>query len=125
MTTLNGGSQVCRGVSVIEARMSIGTSAKIDALVVEQKPLDFDMLLGYDAIQLLGGALITLGGDVQFQEGASVCAAVEIDQPDFSVKFNAEEKYWTASWKWTDDKEPPELKNNIAEYHVQKRVRPE
>ena len=125
MTTLNGESQVCRGVSVIEVRTSKGTSAKVDALVVEQKPLDFDMLLGYDAIQLLGGALITLGGDVQFQEGASVCAAVEIDQPDFSVKFNAEEKYWTASWKWTDDKEPPELKNNIAEYHVQKRVRPE
>ena len=38
-----------------------------------------------------------------------VCAggdAIEIDEPDFVVSFDATEKAWTVTWKWSDDAEP-------------------
>ena len=33
-------------------------------------------------------------------------AAIEIDEPDFRVLFDASEKAWTVTWKWSDDAEP-------------------
>ena len=76
----------------------MGNLAKVDALVVK-KPLDFDMLFGYDAIKSLGGVLITQDRNVQFQEAALMCATLKIDHPDFSVRFEERQKHWIASWK--------------------------
>ena len=55
---------MCHGVGSIVVRTDIGTSARLDALVVKEKPLGFDMLLGYDAIKSLGGVLINEIGEV-------------------------------------------------------------
>ena len=35
-----------------------GNSTDVEALVVHKRPLDFDLLRGYDAIKALGGVLI-------------------------------------------------------------------
>ena len=114
---------MCHSVLSIVVRTDIGTSAKVDALVVKEKPLDFDMLLGYYAIKALGGVLIDDIGGMHFQETVLVCAALRIDQPNFRVDFNAQERHWTASWKWTDNIEPPKLTNRLAEYHVPRLMR--
>ena len=123
MTTINGKTRVCRGVGSVKIRTDAGNSAKIDALVVREKPLEFDLLLGFDAIKALGGVLITRTGTVQFQGEPPVCAALSIDQPDFSVAFDRQQKEWTASWKWTDDKAPAKLRNRISEYPVPSEIR--
>ena len=51
----------------------------------------------------------------------SVCAggdAIEIDEPDFCVSFDATEKAWTVTWKWSDDAEPDALRNRVTEYSI-------
>ena len=63
-------------------------SAVIKALVVHEKPLDFQQLLGYDAIKALGGVLITRTGMIKFCLEAPLCAALKFDQPDFIIEFD-------------------------------------
>ena len=43
----------------VKVRIDTGNSADIEALVVQERPLDFDLSLGYDAIKALSGVLIT------------------------------------------------------------------
>ena len=45
-------------------------------------------------------------------------AAIEIDEPDFCVLFDASEKAWTVTWKWSDDAEPDALRNRVTEYAI-------
>ena len=83
----------------MKVRTDTGNSADIEVLVVHERLLDFNLLLGYDAIKALGGVLITQSGTVKFCEEAPICAALKIDQPDFSVEFDRRKKVWTASSK--------------------------
>ena len=76
------------GIGTVKVCTDTGNSANIEELVVHERPLDFDLLLGYDVIKALGGVLITRSGTVKFCEEAPFCAALKIDRPDFSVKFN-------------------------------------
>ena len=46
-----------------------------------------------------------------------VCA-IEIDEPDFCASFDASEKSWTVTWKWSDDAEPHALRNGVTEYSI-------
>ena len=41
---------------------------------MHKKPLNFDLLLSYDAIKALSGVLIMQTGTVKFQEEAFMCA---------------------------------------------------
>ena len=43
------------------------------------------------AIKALGGILIPRTGMVKFCKEAPVCAALKIDQPDFSVEFDQQQ----------------------------------
>ena len=45
-------------------------------------------------------------------------AAIEIDEPDFRVLFDASEKAWTVTWKWSDDAEPDALRNRVTVYAI-------
>ncbi len=44
--------------------------------------------------------------------------AIEIDEPDFCVSFDASEKAWTVTWKWSDDAEPHAMRNRVSEYSI-------
>ncbi len=44
-----------------------------------------------------------------------VCA-IEIDEPDLYASFDASEKAWTVTWKWSDDAAPDALRNRVTEY---------
>ena len=88
MTTMSGDATKSHGIRTVKVCTDPGNSANIEELVVHERPLDFDLLLGYDAIKALGGVLITGSGTVKFCGEAPVCAALKIDRPDFSVEFN-------------------------------------
>lgn len=81
MRKINGKTCTCCGIRIVGFTTETGNSIEVDEL-------GFDLLLGYDAIKLLGSVHITCTGVVQFQEITSVCAALKIDQPNFSVKFD-------------------------------------
>ena len=89
----------------------------IEALVVDKQLLGFDLLLGIDAIKLLSGVYLTESGEACFG-GLNRCAAISIDEPDFSVTYDCRNKEWTASWKWANGHSPSELSNSVQEYAV-------
>ena len=124
VTTISGETRTCCGVGAVNIRTRTGNSANVEALVVLEKLLSFDLLLGYDAIRALGGVHIMQTEAVQFQEKTPVCAALRIDQPDFSVKFDQHQKAWTTSWRWSGNQELAKLRNGVAEYHVPDQIRP-
>ena len=117
----------------------------VDVYVVDFKPLGFDFILGIKGISALGDvtifpSLATCFGSAKTDEkpvcagatkvekpvcvGATkvekpVCAGGDaIDEPDFCVSFEASEKAWTVTWKWSDDAEPDSLRNRVTEYSI-------
>jgi len=124
--TVNGQKQRCEGVGRICLQVCDGESVKVDAFVVNFKPLGFECIIGVNGIKSLNGVTILPSLDICFGPSASddsaeglVCAAVmEVDQPDFHASYDASKKVWTVTWKGKDDSEPDALRNTVTEYAV-------
>ncbi|XP_043204508.1 uncharacterized protein LOC122371842 [Amphibalanus amphitrite] len=56
--TVSGEAYRCDGVGPIELSLGEERSVTIDALVVKEKPLGFDLVLGMDGIEALGGVVL-------------------------------------------------------------------
>ena len=89
----------------------------VEILFVDGWLLGFNLLLEIDAIKELGGVHLTESGEACFGN-PNRCAAILIDEPDFSVTFNRSTKAWTALWKWASGHLPTELANRLQEYTV-------
>ena len=78
-----------------------GRELSLDCLVTDLLP-GFDMLLGMDAVALMGGATIGANGDVEFANVVSsvahVPASLRIEDDDFSANFT--EGRWIVGWNW-------------------------
>ena len=59
-----------------------------------------------------------VGAGVTQAEKTVGAGSIEIDEPDFRVLFDASEKAWTVTWKWSDDAEPDALRNRVTEYAI-------
>ena len=88
----------CREYGEIKVDIGQVPAVDIEALVVDEQLLGFDLLLGIDAIKELGGVYLTESGKARFG-GLNRCAAISIDEPDFSVTYDRSNKEWTVSWK--------------------------
>lgn len=124
VTTIGGETQTCCGAGTVKIYTDTGAATKINVLVTQGNLLGFDLLLGYDAIKVLGGVAIHQDGKVRFLE-APVCAALHIDRPDFTVDYDSRKRAWIASWKWTEGMAPTKLKNGVAEYPIPSEARAE
>lgn len=129
VTTVNGQKQRCLGTTRISLRVHNCQPVNIDALVVDFKPLGFECILGVNAIASLGGVTILSSLEVCFgasKQGVNVstfCASareseIAVEGPDYRVSFDADQKMWTASWKWSNDSEPLSLRNRVTEYTI-------
>ena len=88
-------------------------------LVINSKPLGFDLLLGMDVIK-------KLGSKAHFAEAAhTLGVTIELEQPDFHAEFNQHTKSWTVSWKSSGDQPPEKLYNRVLEYTIPARARAE
>ena len=94
-------------------------------LVVRGKPLGFDLLLGVDSIKALGGIVVEPTRSVRLRDRTTRCAAISINEPDFTTTFDHHSRTWTASWKWSEDHAPERLHNEVSEYPVAKEIRNE
>ena len=71
---------------------------KADVLAMNSLLLGFNMRIGMDMIRMLGGVHIDQSGDVIFSRTQQhACAAIRIEQLDFSAEFNEKTRAWTAS----------------------------
>lgn len=97
--TIAGTSRACC-VGVVTIFTNKGDSAKISVLVVCDKPLEFDLLLGIDVIRVLGGIIVGPIESVQISDGKVImCAPIFVNEPDFTATFNHQSRTWTISWK--------------------------
>ena len=120
--TTDGRTLNCRGYSKIKVEVGQVPAVDIEALVVDKQLLGFNLLLGIDMIKLLGGVYLIESGKARFG-GLNRCAAISIDEPDFSVTYDHRNKEWTASWKWANGHSPSELSNSVQEYAVPRHAR--
>ena len=77
------------------------------------------LLLGIDAIKALGGIIVGPTGSVLLGDWRTTkCAAISINEPDFTATYYHHTTTWTASWKWSEDHAPERLLNEVSEYLV-------
>lgn len=100
---------------------------RLNCLVTGVMP-GFDVLLGMDAVQALGGMSVSADGKrVKFSN--SLCAVAvddltaEIVDKDFVAEFR--EGSWTVSWNWVDGESEPKLYNKVAQYKMSSDVEEE
>ena len=106
------------GAGVMQAEKTVGAGAiEIDA--ADEKPI----CAVATQVEKIVGAGVTqaekiVGAGVTQAEKTVGAGAIEIDEPDFCVLFDASEKAWTVTWKWSDDTEPDALRNRMTEYAI-------
>ena len=124
VTTIGGMSRPCCGDGMVTVYTEEGSSAKISMLVVRGKPLGFDLLLDIDAIKALGGGVVGAIGSVQLGNKEIVkCAAISMNEPDFTATFNYRRRAWAVAWKWSEWRAPEALDNRVVEYPVAAEIR--
>ena len=109
--TANGRTLKCHGYGKIKLGLEWAQPVIVEVLVVDRRLLGFDLLLRIDVIKELGGVHLTESGEVHLRN-PNRCAAISIDEPNFSTKA------WTASWKWVSSHSPTELGYRVQEYTV-------
>lgn len=101
----------------------------VAALVVDVRPLGFDVIMGMNGISALGGVTIVEGnvsfGLSQKLACASAISEVRIEERDFCAEYDPSGRFWTVTWKWAGGAEPGALKNDVGEYAVPSDVRHE
>ena len=135
VVTVNGQKQRCAGVGSVRVRVrgSGKEAVEVRACVVDFRPLGYDFVLGMNGILALEGVSVSASGEVSFggkresgltRKSLEVCAsALVVEQNDFRVEYESDEKAWTVEWRWLGDKEPVDVKNRVAEYAVPADVR--
>lgn len=121
VTMMNGEVQPCNESAVVSIRVC-DKDIQLDCLVTEILS-GYDMLLGMDAVALLGGIQVSGDGDVVVLGKAtcSVADSTELRDKDYEIKF--EDGKWTAKWSWAGDQQPT-LSNWVAQYRVQEEAAP-
>ena len=109
---MNGETTTCKGV--VQAILNVnGKEVFVELLVNDVLP-SFDILLGVDVIDQLGGCTFA-NGTVVFGADNVCCTltpTLKVDDVDFSAEFS--DGRWIVKWNW--DPEEPTLKNTIAKY---------
>ena len=132
VTSLSGDPLLASGNGRVQLSTHSGQSAEVRVLVLDKKPMGIEMVLGVPSISALGGFIIGSPSDVKFcgevnlvhtEEGSE--GALVVDAPDFTVRFDADERAWTMSWKWENGAEPVCLPNRVPEYGMSTEARVE
>ncbi|XP_043226962.1 uncharacterized protein LOC122384052 [Amphibalanus amphitrite] len=117
VTTISGDDLKCSGIGSVTVEAPTGHRAALETLVVEERPLGVDMVLGVSGISALGGVTVLSPSVVRFC-GAVCRAPPDIETPDFRVQFNAAARKWSVAWKWSDGIGPQCLTNAVPQYAV-------
>ncbi|XP_043229476.1 uncharacterized protein LOC122385340 [Amphibalanus amphitrite] len=117
VTTISGDDLKCSGIGSVTVEAPTGHRAALETLVVEERPLGVDMVLGVSGISALGGVTVLSPSVVRFC-GAVCRAPPDIETPDFRVQFNAADRKWSVAWKWSDGIGPQCLTNAVPQYAV-------
>ena len=116
VTTISGERFKCVGTSEVKVRLLSGPTVIVTALVMRDRPLGFDFVMGMSGISALGGVTVRSLDDVIFGaeecEVASVAGSTELNikEKDFTATYDVDTGKWIIMWKWSSGLEPPYLK---------------
>ena len=141
MVTASGHHLKCAGTADINVQVPGLAVVTISALVVEEEPLGFRVVLGMDVIQAFGGVLVSSPTEVHFIGEKLACAGLSerqdvntepdvtsrlsVDKEDFYVRFDESQRCWIVNWKWTGDGAPDALKNSVPQYRISSKAEAE
>ena len=91
-----------------------GNYADVNILVVHEKPLEYDSLIGIDTVWALGSTEIMPSREVKVGRKHELGAAITIEEPDFCTSFDHKKQSWTMRWKWTRNEAPDQLHNTLS-----------
>jgi hypothetical protein len=119
------------GISVQHSRsVCIGVNGKVITLVCFVLDIlpGFDMLLGMDAINLLGGVSIQGNGQIEFPTSfgcvSEVSPSLDVNDQDFHATFRSGK--WCVEWKWIDGATmEPKFFNSLSQYTIPRESRHE
>ena len=131
MVAVNGSAVRCCGRANVHVEAQ-GRQAAVRAVVVSERLMGVDVLLGMTGIEALGGVFVG-EGEVRFggggcgntgPPGGVQAAAAQVRYPeerrietaDFVATFSGGQ--WAVRWKWADGKGPLYLKNTVPHYDV-------
>ncbi|KFD46673.1 hypothetical protein M513_12441 [Trichuris suis] len=121
LRTISGDVLRCAGTGTVRLEPCEGHTVVVDVIVSDRKPLGFDVVLGVNAIRLLGGMLLDRHGRVRFNSPSSpICAAadakIRVEGADFIAMYDPALQGWTAAWKRANGNAPTVLRNTLEEY---------
>lgn len=112
MDVLMANGKLPRIWGVASVILCVDDDNPINVLVVEIELLGFDLHFEMNIIKKLVGVYITELDEVRFCN-PPICAAININEPNFSAEFTQHTRIWTASWKWLDEHLPEYLKKTV------------
>ena len=116
-------SRLCCGDGMVTASTEEGSSAKISVLVLCGKPLRFDLLLRITLEKHWEAWLLDQQDRYNSDKEIVKCAAISINEPDFTATFNHRSQAWTVAWNWSEEPTPEAEDNRVAEYAVAAEIR--
>lgn len=81
-----------RRTGVVTIHIEHSNPAEVGVLVVQEKPLGYNLLIGIDSIQSLDDTVLKPAGDMHLDGKKESCAAIRIDEYDFCATFDHKEK---------------------------------
>ena len=78
MQTIDGTSWACSGVGTMSILTDGGGHAEVNIMLVHERPLSYDLLIGIDTIRALGGVTITPAGEVKLGGGKEACVDLTV-----------------------------------------------
>ena len=132
ITTISGDRFECVGTGQVKIKLLSGPSVSVSALVMRNRPLGFDFVMGMSGISVLGDVTVRSLDDVKFgveeSEVVSVAGSAlstNVEERDFTVTYDNKTNKWTMLWKWNSGVGPQHLQNTVPEYRVPRDVRQE
>ena len=105
---------VCAGATMMEKPVCAGATKMENPVCAGASNVENPVCAGATKAEKLECACATKVRK-SVREGGD---AIEIDEPDLCVSFDATGKAWTVTWKWSDDTEPDALRNRVTEYAI-------
>ena len=96
VTTMGGDEFLCSGSGSADVVTRTGQRARLSVLVVSERPLGVELIIGMSGISSLGGVSVQTPAQVRFC-GSDAHEPLEIDAPDFSVRLDSAQREWTVT----------------------------
>ena len=112
---MSGDPFYCDGAGKVAVETAAGQAAVVHMLVMGEKPLGVELIIGVSGKSAQGGVLVDSQREVRFCGAVSrLCGQPTVNASDFQAQFDPMARAWTVTWKWHDGVAPGCVGNGVA-----------